>query len=62
MIKLIFFFKVNEEKLVVFEGLIFDVFKIKEFVVFFKNIFVDIKVLIVVVGESENVELFVCNL
>ncbi|EFR83353.1 50S ribosomal protein L4, partial [Listeria marthii FSL S4-120] len=53
---------VNEEKLVVLEGLTFDAPKTKEFAAFLKNISVDTKALIVVAGESENVELSARNL
>ncbi|EAE0896007.1 50S ribosomal protein L4 [Listeria monocytogenes] len=61
-IKSIFSSKVNEEKLVVLEGLTFDAPKTKEFAAFLKNISVDTKALIVVAGESENVELSARNL
>ncbi|EAD2893164.1 50S ribosomal protein L4 [Listeria monocytogenes] len=61
-IKSILSSKVNEEKLVVLEGLTFDVPKTKEFAAFLKNISVDTKALIVVAGESENVELSARNL
>ncbi len=61
-IKSILSSKVNEEKLVVLEGLTFDAPKTKEFAVFLKNISVDTKALIVVAGESENVELSARNL
>ncbi|EAE9920025.1 50S ribosomal protein L4 [Listeria monocytogenes] len=61
-IKSILSSKVNEEKLVVLEGLTFDAPKTKEFAAFLKNISVDTKALIVVAGESENVELSACNL
>lgn len=61
-IKSILSSKVNEEKLVVLEGLTFDAPKTKEFAAFLKNISVDTKALIVVAGESENVELSARNL
>ncbi|HBL8435199.1 TPA: 50S ribosomal protein L4 [Listeria monocytogenes] len=61
-IKSILSSKVNEEKLVVLEGLTFDAPKTKEFAAFLKNISVDTKALIVVTGESENVELSARNL
>ncbi|EAC7610819.1 50S ribosomal protein L4 [Listeria monocytogenes] len=61
-IKSILSSKVNEEKLVVLEGLTFDAPKTKEFAAFLKNISVDTKALIVVAGESENVELSAHNL
>ncbi|ARJ85125.1 TPA: 50S ribosomal protein L4 [Listeria monocytogenes] len=61
-IKSILSSKVNEEKLVVLEGLTFDAPKTKEFATFLKNISVDTKALIVVAGESENVELSARNL
>ncbi|EAF1375162.1 50S ribosomal protein L4 [Listeria monocytogenes] len=61
-IKSILSSKVNEEKLVVLEGLTFDAPKTKEFTAFLKNISVDTKALIVVAGESENVELSARNL
>ncbi|EAC8032590.1 50S ribosomal protein L4 [Listeria monocytogenes] len=61
-IKSILSSKVNEEKLVVLEGLTFDAPKTKEFAAFLKNISVDTKALIVVCGESENVELSARNL
>ncbi|EPC5087940.1 50S ribosomal protein L4 [Listeria monocytogenes] len=61
-IKSILSSKVNEEKLVVLEGLTFDAPKTKEFADFLKNISVDTKALIVVAGESENVELSARNL
>ncbi|MBC1483797.1 50S ribosomal protein L4 [Listeria sp. FSL L7-1485] len=61
-IKSILSSKVNEEKLVVLEGLAFDAPKTKEFAAFLKNISVDTKALIVVAGESENVELSARNL
>ncbi|EAG7315098.1 50S ribosomal protein L4 [Listeria monocytogenes] len=61
-IKSILSSKVNEEKLVVLEGLTFDAPKTKEFAAFLKNISVDTKTLIVVAGESENVELSARNL
>ncbi|HGM4084649.1 TPA: 50S ribosomal protein L4 [Listeria monocytogenes] len=61
-IKSILSSKVNEEKLVVLAGLTFDAPKTKEFAAFLKNISVDTKALIVVAGESENVELSARNL
>ncbi|HDU6948453.1 TPA: 50S ribosomal protein L4 [Listeria monocytogenes] len=61
-IKSILSSKVNEEKLVVLEGLTFDAPKTKEFAAFLKNISVDTKALLVVAGESENVELSARNL
>ncbi|EAC7070126.1 TPA: 50S ribosomal protein L4 [Listeria monocytogenes] len=61
-IKSILSSKVNEEKLVVLEGLTFNAPKTKEFAAFLKNISVDTKALIVVAGESENVELSARNL
>ncbi|CAM2362341.1 50S ribosomal protein L4 [Listeria seeligeri] len=61
-IKSILSSKVNEEKLVVLEGLTFDAPKTKEFAAFLKNISVDTKALIVVASESENVELSARNL
>ncbi|MBC1352412.1 50S ribosomal protein L4 [Listeria innocua] len=61
-IKSILSSKLNEEKLVVLEGLTFDAPKTKEFAAFLKNISVDTKALIVVAGESENVELSARNL
>ncbi|EDH0938326.1 50S ribosomal protein L4 [Listeria monocytogenes] len=61
-IKSILSSKINEEKLVVLEGLTFDAPKTKEFAAFLKNISVDTKALIVVAGESENVELSARNL
>ncbi|MBF2614337.1 50S ribosomal protein L4 [Listeria welshimeri] len=61
-IKSILSSKVNEEKLVVLDGLTFDAPKTKEFAAFLKNISVDTKALIVVAGESENVELSARNL
>ncbi len=61
-IKSILSSKENEEKLVVLEGLTFDAPKTKEFAAFLKNISVDTKALIVVAGESENVELSARNL
>lgn len=61
-IKSILSSKVNEEKLVVLEGLTFDAPKTKEFAAFLKNISVYTKALIVVAGESENVELSARNL
>ncbi|EAF8350091.1 50S ribosomal protein L4 [Listeria monocytogenes] len=61
-IKSILSSKVNEEKLVVLEGLTFDAPKTKEFAAFLKSISVDTKALIVVAGESENVELSARNL
>ncbi|EAF5857952.1 50S ribosomal protein L4 [Listeria monocytogenes] len=61
-IKSILSSKVNEEKLVVLESLTFDAPKTKEFAAFLKNISVDTKALIVVAGESENVELSARNL
>ncbi|EPN3642843.1 50S ribosomal protein L4 [Listeria monocytogenes] len=61
-IKSILSSKVNEEKLVVLECLTFDAPKTKEFAAFLKNISVDTKALIVVAGESENVELSARNL
>ncbi|MBC1742316.1 50S ribosomal protein L4 [Listeria welshimeri] len=61
-IKSILSSKVNEEKLVVLEGLTFDAPKTKEFAAFLNNISVDTKALIVVAGESENVELSARNL
>ncbi|EAG0616353.1 50S ribosomal protein L4 [Listeria monocytogenes] len=61
-IKSILSSKVNEGKLVVLEGLTFDAPKTKEFAAFLKNISVDTKALIVVAGESENVELSARNL
>ncbi|EAC2631460.1 50S ribosomal protein L4 [Listeria monocytogenes] len=61
-IKSILSSKVNEEKLVVLEGLTFDAPKTKEFAAFLKNISVDTKALIVVADESENVELSARNL
>ncbi|MCV42137.1 50S ribosomal protein L4 [Listeria monocytogenes] len=61
-IKSILSSKVKEEKLVVLEGLTFDAPKTKEFAAFLKNISVDTKALIVVAGESENVELSARNL
>ncbi|EAW7187152.1 50S ribosomal protein L4 [Listeria monocytogenes] len=61
-IKSILSSKVNEEKLVVLEGLTFDAPKTKEFAAFLKNISVDTKALIVVAGESGNVELSARNL
>ncbi|EDN7463680.1 50S ribosomal protein L4 [Listeria monocytogenes] len=61
-IKSILSSKVNEEKLVVLEGLTFDAPKTKEFAAFLKNISVGTKALIVVAGESENVELSARNL
>ncbi|KHK38930.1 50S ribosomal protein L4 [Listeria monocytogenes SHL010] len=61
-IKSILSSKVNEEKLVVLEGLTFDAPKTKEFAAFLKNISVDTKALIVVAGESENVKLSARNL
>ncbi|EDO1075306.1 50S ribosomal protein L4 [Listeria monocytogenes] len=61
-IKSILSSKVNEEKLVVLEGLTFDAPKTKEFAAFLKNISVDTKALIVVAGESENVELSARNI
>ncbi|EAC5083861.1 TPA: 50S ribosomal protein L4 [Listeria monocytogenes] len=61
-IKSILSSKVNEEKLVVLEGLTFDAPNTKEFAAFLKNISVDTKALIVVAGESENVELSARNL
>ncbi|EOW8657486.1 50S ribosomal protein L4 [Listeria monocytogenes] len=61
-IKSILSSKVNEEKLVVLEGLTFDAPKTKEFAAFLKNISVNTKALIVVAGESENVELSARNL
>ncbi|MBC2358960.1 50S ribosomal protein L4 [Listeria welshimeri] len=61
-IKSILSSKVNEEKLVVLEGLTFNAPKTKEFAAFLKNISVDTKALIVVADESENVELSARNL
>ncbi|EAE7765545.1 50S ribosomal protein L4 [Listeria monocytogenes] len=61
-IKSILSSKVNEEKLVVLEGLTFDAPKTKEFAAFLKNISVDTKALIVVADESENVGLSARNL
>ncbi|EAD9919858.1 50S ribosomal protein L4 [Listeria monocytogenes] len=61
-IKSILSSKVNEEKLVVLEGLTFDAPKTKEFAAFLKNISVDTKALIVVADESGNVELSARNL
>ncbi|WP_163655185.1 50S ribosomal protein L4 [Listeria sp. PSOL-1] len=61
-IKSILSSKVQEENLIVLEDLAFNAPKTKEFVAFLKGISVDTKALIVVSGESENVELSARNL
>ncbi|EFI85212.1 50S ribosomal protein L4 [Listeria grayi] len=54
--------KVKEENLLVLENLAFDAPKTKDFAAFLKNISVDTKALVVVAGESDNVELSARNL
>ncbi len=54
--------KVKDENVLVLENLAFDTPKTKDFAAFLKNISVDSKALIVVAGESENVELSARNI
>ncbi|WP_099222937.1 MULTISPECIES: 50S ribosomal protein L4 [Listeria] len=54
--------KVNDENIIVLENLAFEAPKTKDFAAFLKNISVDTKALVVVAGESENVELSARNL
>ncbi|WP_088810708.1 MULTISPECIES: 50S ribosomal protein L4 [Listeria] len=61
-IKSILSSKVKDENVLVLENLAFDAPKTKDFAAFLKNISVDSKALIVVAGESENVELSARNI